>query len=102
MEHFLEEEPNKSFESLYDVAHEQWLLNDLTDIGLGCLPASIAATTTTTTLPNNYPLQLEYVQDISTSAYDQLRQLYNQKLDETEAEQSESRTANGSKYFSVR
>lgn len=95
VEHFLDEEPNISFGALYQNALEQWTMNDLSDIGLKCLPTSIA--TAPITLPANYPLQLQYIQDISTSAYDQLRQLYNQKLDETEAEQSETMNANASK-----
>lgn len=64
VEHFFEEEPNISLQDLYNKTLEQWLLNDLGEIGVGCLPDSVCNDTGIHMLNERYPLQMQYVLDI--------------------------------------
>lgn len=64
VEYFLQGEPNICLQALYDKTLEQWLLNDLGDISLGCLPDSVCNDTGIQILNEHYPLQMQYVLDI--------------------------------------
>lgn len=64
LEHFLQEEPNICVQDLYDKTVEQWLLNDLGEIGLGCLPDSVCTDAGIQMLNERYHLQMQYVLDI--------------------------------------
>lgn len=79
---FIEEEPTIGIELLLRQVEEQWQLSDLSDSGAACLPNSIFAEKNVHTISGRYPVQLQYVIDISESAYDQLQKLNNKSLDE--------------------
>ncbi|XP_055595865.1 recQ-mediated genome instability protein 1-like [Uranotaenia lowii] len=90
----LQENPKISNESLYKFTFEQWLLADLAEIGVSCLPESVDTEIKCFTLSGQYPLQLNFLLDISESCYDQLRNLYNKKLDEADDEIQMRKNAN--------
>uniref|UniRef100_A0A1Q3EYY2 RecQ-mediated genome instability protein 1 n=1 Tax=Culex tarsalis TaxID=7177 RepID=A0A1Q3EYY2_CULTA len=85
----LQENPKISADSLFQFALDQWLLADLCEVGVSTLPevggggdeGGVAGT-----LSGRYAVQLNYLVDISEPCYDQLRNLYNKKLDEADDE----------------
>ncbi|XP_058828091.1 recQ-mediated genome instability protein 1-like [Topomyia yanbarensis] len=82
----LQENPKTSNESLFKFAFDQWILADLKEIGVSSLPESIDTETNSFMLNGRFPLQLNYLVDISEPCYDQLRNLYNKKMDEADEE----------------
>lgn len=62
---FIEEDPAISINQLYDQANEQWQLSDLSDSGVPCLPESIFVNKQVHMINGNYPLQIQYLLDIS-------------------------------------
>ncbi|XP_058465296.1 recQ-mediated genome instability protein 1-like [Malaya genurostris] len=82
----LQENPKTSNESLFKFAFDQWVLADLKDIGTSSLPENIDTETKTFMLNGRFPLQLNYLIDISEPCYDQLRNLYNKTMDEADDE----------------
>lgn len=93
-------------DALFHGAHEQWLLSDLADSGIECLPRKITEEKQSHIIDGNFPLQMLYLIDIGSlsmgclklgfiyvyvmtyklitaePAYDQLQTLYNKELDE--------------------
>uniref|UniRef100_A0A182QBE2 RecQ-mediated genome instability protein 1 n=1 Tax=Anopheles farauti TaxID=69004 RepID=A0A182QBE2_9DIPT len=82
----LQENPQSSNESLFQFAFSQWLLADLNDVGIAVLPADLDAKVEQHTLKGSFPVQIQYLLDISEPAYDQWRALYDKKLDEADEE----------------
>ncbi|XP_062698589.1 recQ-mediated genome instability protein 1-like [Aedes albopictus] len=82
----LQENPKTSSEALFKFAFDQWVLADLQEIGVASLPETVETETKCFTLKGIFPLQLNYLMDISEPCYDQLRNLYNEKLDEADDE----------------
>lgn len=82
----LQENPKTSNEALFKFTFDQWVLADLQEIGVSTLPESVETETKCFTLKGIFPLQLNYLMDISEPCYDQLRNLYNEKLDEADDE----------------
>ncbi|XP_065073600.1 recQ-mediated genome instability protein 1-like [Ochlerotatus camptorhynchus] len=82
----LQENSKTTNDSLLKFTFDQWILADLKEIGVSCLPAIVDTETKCFTLNGNFPLQLNYLMDISEPCYDQLRNLYNKKLDEADDE----------------
>ncbi|XP_053688370.1 recQ-mediated genome instability protein 1-like [Sabethes cyaneus] len=82
----LQENPKTSNDALFKFAFDQWILADLGEVGVSSLPAIVETETKCFTLNGSFPLQLNYLIDISEPCYDQLRNLYNKKLDEAEDE----------------
>lgn len=64
VDYFYTENPQLSNSELFDQTMEQWLLGDLADIGLGCLPESVMNDTNQFNLNAKYPLQMQYILDI--------------------------------------
>lgn len=82
----LQENPKTSNAALFKFTFDQWVLADLQEISVPCLPETVETETKCFTLKGMFPLQLNYVMDISEPCYDQLRNLYNKKLDEADDE----------------
>ncbi|XP_055538364.1 recQ-mediated genome instability protein 1-like [Wyeomyia smithii] len=82
----LQENPKTSDEALFKFAFDQWILADLKEVGVSSLPANVETETKCFTLTGKFPLQLNYLMDISEPCYDQLQNLYNKRLDEAEDE----------------
>ncbi|XP_035785917.1 recQ-mediated genome instability protein 1-like [Anopheles albimanus] len=82
----LQENPQTTNESLFEFAFSQWLLADLREIGVAVLPAGFNGRTEQHTLNGSFPIQMHQLIDISESAYDQWRKLYDKKLDEADDE----------------
>uniref|UniRef100_A0A182SPK9 RecQ-mediated genome instability protein 1 n=1 Tax=Anopheles maculatus TaxID=74869 RepID=A0A182SPK9_9DIPT len=82
----LHENPKISNEGLFQFAFSQWLLADLNEIGIGVLPDGMDAKVEQHTMNGSFPVQMQYLIDISEPAYDQWRDLYDKKLDEAEDE----------------
>lgn len=66
---------------MFQQAEEQWHLSDLSDSGVKCLPDSIFNVKQSQIINGKFPLQMNYLLDISESPYDQL-----QKLEKKETE----------------
>ncbi|XP_037033650.1 recQ-mediated genome instability protein 1-like [Bradysia coprophila] len=97
VEWFLSETPRISNENLYKNAYEQWLLSDLAESGVKCLPQSVLSNKNEFKFTGNYALQMQYVIDIAESAYEQYRTIHDKKLDEAEEPETEQRQRNISK-----
>ncbi|XP_053670396.1 uncharacterized protein LOC128720728 [Anopheles nili] len=82
----LQENPKISNENLFQFAYSQWLLADLTNIGIPVLPPDFDKKVEQHTLSGSFPLQMQYMIDISEPAYEQWRNLYDKKLDEADDE----------------
>uniref|UniRef100_A0A182N2G7 RecQ-mediated genome instability protein 1 n=1 Tax=Anopheles dirus TaxID=7168 RepID=A0A182N2G7_9DIPT len=82
----LQENQQASNESLFQFAFSQWLLADLNDVGIAVLPAGLDAKVEQHTVKGTFPVQIQYLIDISEPAYDQWRALYDKKLDEADDE----------------
>lgn len=82
VDYFMSEEPRITDEALLSKAYGQWLLADLKEVGLPSLPASINNNPKRHSVTGKYALQVNFMLDISSSPYDQLRSLYNKQLDE--------------------
>ncbi|XP_050080320.1 recQ-mediated genome instability protein 1-like [Anopheles maculipalpis] len=82
----MQENPKISNEGLFQFAFSQWLLADLNEIGLAVLPPGMDMKLEQHTMNGSFPVQMQYLIDISEPAYDQWRDLYDKKLDEAEDE----------------
>ncbi|XP_039447595.1 recQ-mediated genome instability protein 1-like [Culex pipiens pallens] len=82
----LQENPKISNDALFQFAFDQWLLADLCEVGVSTLPEVGGEGGGFVTLGGKYAVQLNYLVDISEPCYDQLRNLYNKKLDEADDE----------------
>ncbi|ETN67000.1 hypothetical protein AND_001203 [Anopheles darlingi] len=82
----LQENPQTTNESLFEFAFSQWLLADLREIGVAVLPTGFNSRTEQYTLNGSFPIQMHQLIDISESAYDQWRKMYDKKLDEADDE----------------
>uniref|UniRef100_A0A182R703 RecQ-mediated genome instability protein 1 n=1 Tax=Anopheles funestus TaxID=62324 RepID=A0A182R703_ANOFN len=82
----LQENPKMSNEGIFQFAFSQWLLADLNEIGTAVLPPGMEMNVEQHTLKGSFPLQMQYLIDISEPAYDQWRALYDKKLDEADDE----------------
>ncbi|XP_055631284.1 recQ-mediated genome instability protein 1-like isoform X2 [Toxorhynchites rutilus septentrionalis] len=82
----LQENPRTSNDTLFKFAFDQWILADLNEIGVSCLPETTQTEVKCFTLSGKFPVQLNFLIDISEPCYDQLRNLYNKKLDEADDE----------------
>lgn len=85
-------------EELFKVLYEQWLLCDLRDLELGCLPENLKSFKKLT-LTGKYALQMHYLIDVSTPAYTQLQQIRNVN---TTNERVTAETQNESFYAPVK
>lgn len=81
VEFFVEENPAISISQLVQQALEQWELSDLSDSVIKCLPDSIFDKTETHNINGIFPLQMQFLLDISESAYDQLQRLQNKEIE---------------------
>lgn len=81
VEWFIEEDQSIQIGQLYTQAEEQWQLSDLSDSGVACLPDSIFTQKQSHIVNGKFPLQMQYLVDISESAYDQLQKIYGKELD---------------------
>lgn len=84
----MEENATLSNNQLYEKAQEQWELSNLSDSGVPCLPQSILIHKACQEINGIFPVQLQYLIDISESAYDQLQKIKDKKVD-TGTEQPE-------------
>lgn len=66
---------------LCEKAQEQWELSDLSDSGVPCLPQSIRNQKGFQEINGTCPVQLQYLIDISESAYDQLQKIRDKEVD---------------------
>ncbi|XP_053660096.1 uncharacterized protein LOC128709135 [Anopheles marshallii] len=82
----LAENPKISNEGLFQFAFSQWLLADLNEVGIAVLPPGMDVKVEQHTMNGSFPVQMQYLIDISEPAYDQWRALYNKKLDEADDE----------------
>uniref|UniRef100_A0A182MH75 RecQ-mediated genome instability protein 1 n=1 Tax=Anopheles culicifacies TaxID=139723 RepID=A0A182MH75_9DIPT len=82
----LQDNPKISNEGLFQFAFSQWLLADLNEIGISVLPPGMDVKVEQHTMNGTFPLQMQYLIDISEPAYDQWRALYDKKLDEADDE----------------
>uniref|UniRef100_A0A182PC92 RecQ-mediated genome instability protein 1 n=1 Tax=Anopheles epiroticus TaxID=199890 RepID=A0A182PC92_9DIPT len=82
----VQENPTITNEGVFQFAFSQWLLADLKEIGHGALPPGLDAKVEQHTLNGSFPVQMQYLIDISEPAYEQWRALYDKKLDEAEDE----------------
>ncbi|XP_035898245.1 uncharacterized protein LOC118505897 [Anopheles stephensi] len=82
----LSDNPKISNEGLFQFAFSQWLLADLNEIGIAVLPAGMDLKVEHHTMNGSFPVQMQYLIDISEPAYDQWRDLYDKKLDEADDE----------------
>ncbi|XP_058117292.1 recQ-mediated genome instability protein 1-like [Anopheles ziemanni] len=82
----LQENPKISNESLFQFAFSQWLLADLNEVGVGAFAPGLEETIDSHMLTGTFPVQMQYLLDISEPAYEQWRNLYDKKLDEAEDE----------------
>ncbi|XP_552585.4 recQ-mediated genome instability protein 1 [Anopheles gambiae] len=82
----VQENPTISNEGVFQFAFSQWLLADLKEIGTGVLPPGLAQKGEQHTMSGSFPVQMQYLMDISEPAYDQWRALYDKKLDEADDE----------------
>lgn len=64
VEWFLSETPEISNEDLHKSAYEQWLLSDLAESGIGCLPQAVRSNRNVFEFTGNYALQMKYLIDI--------------------------------------
>lgn len=78
---------------LFQQAQEQWELSDLADSGIKCLPDSIFDKKEIQIINGTFPLQLQFLMDISESPYDQLQRLQNKET-EVAKEEPEFRQKN--------
>uniref|UniRef100_A0A1B0CL91 RecQ-mediated genome instability protein 1 n=2 Tax=Lutzomyia longipalpis TaxID=7200 RepID=A0A1B0CL91_LUTLO len=76
--------PGLHADDVYKKAYDQWLLTDLSETGVPCIPERVFQQKDPFSLPGKFILQLNFVIDISESSYDQWRRLNDQKLDEPE------------------
>ncbi|XP_052891265.1 recQ-mediated genome instability protein 1-like [Anopheles moucheti] len=83
---YMQENPKISNEALFQFAFSQWLLADLNEIGIAVLPAGMDVKVEQHTLNGSFPVQMQYLIDISEPAYDQWRALYDKKMDEADDE----------------
>ncbi|XP_031640716.1 recQ-mediated genome instability protein 1-like [Contarinia nasturtii] len=81
VEFFIDENPSISINQLCQQAEEQWELSDLSDSGIKCLPDSIFARKDIQTINGTFPLQIQFLLDISESPYDQLQRLQNKETE---------------------
>uniref|UniRef100_A0A182WEI7 RecQ-mediated genome instability protein 1 n=1 Tax=Anopheles minimus TaxID=112268 RepID=A0A182WEI7_9DIPT len=82
----MQDNPKVSNEGLFQFAFSQWLLADLNEIGIAVLPPGMDAKVEQHTMNGSFPVQMQYLIDISEPAYDQWRALYDKKLDEADDE----------------
>lgn len=101
----MEENPQIHNNQLYEQAQEQWELSDLCDSGIRCLPDSISKQTNCHTINGSYPLQLQYLIDISEAAYDQLQKIQEKEVDmgkeQPEFKQTQQKTKKFVFFFSI-
>lgn len=71
VEWFLSETPQISNEDLYKNAYEQWLLSDLVESGIKCLPQA-ASNRNEFEFTGNYALQMQYLIDIGKASSDKI------------------------------
>lgn len=64
IEYFLSESPQISNENLFKSALEQWLLSDVAESGIKCLPDSVLNNKKEFVFNGNYVLQMQYLIDI--------------------------------------
>lgn len=69
VEWFLSQTPQISSEDLYKNAYEQWLLSDLAESGVKCLPQA-ASNRNEYEFTGNYALQMQYLLDIGKASLD--------------------------------
>ncbi|KFB37737.1 AGAP011675-PA-like protein [Anopheles sinensis] len=82
----LQENSKISNESLFQFAFSQWLLADLNEVGVGAFAPGLGEKIDSHMLTGTFPVQMQYLLDISEPAYEQWRNLYDKKLDEAEDE----------------
>ncbi|XP_059620382.1 recQ-mediated genome instability protein 1-like [Phlebotomus argentipes] len=75
-----------SAENAYRKAYEQWLLADVEEASVTCLPERVSQEKKPFSLTGKFALQINFVIDISESVYEQWRRLNDKKLDEPENE----------------
>lgn len=78
---FIEENPTISIDQLFQQAEEQWELSDLGDSGIQCLPDSIFNKKESHMVNGSFPLQMQFLLDISESPYDQLQRIQNKETE---------------------
>lgn len=78
---FIEENPTISIDQLFQQAEEQWELSDLGDSGIKCLPDSIFNKKECHTINGTFPLQMQFLLDISESPYDQLQRMQDKETE---------------------
>lgn len=81
VEFFIDENPSISISQLCQQAEEQWELSDLSDSGIKCLPDSIFTNKAIQTINGTFPLQIQFLIDISESPFDQLQRLQNKETE---------------------
>lgn len=99
IEFFLAEEPNISNNELFAQAEEQWELSDLCDSGMRCLPETITTQKKLHTINGTFALQLQYLLDISESAYDQYQKIQDKEVDVGKEQPEFKQTQQKSKKF---
>lgn len=67
VEWFLSETPQISNEDLYKKAYEQWLLSDLAESGIKCLPPAVQSNRNEFEFQGSFALQVKYLIDIGKS-----------------------------------
>uniref|UniRef100_A0A182JTR1 RecQ-mediated genome instability protein 1 n=1 Tax=Anopheles christyi TaxID=43041 RepID=A0A182JTR1_9DIPT len=82
----VQENPSISNEGVFQFAFSQWLLADLKEIGIGAFPPGLDMKGEQHTMSGSFPVQMQYLIDISEPAYEQWRALYDKKLDEADDE----------------
>lgn len=78
---FIEEDPTIPVNQLFQQSEEQWHLSDLCDSGIKCLPETIFTKKECQMINGTFPLQMQYVLDISESPYDQLQKIQNKEIE---------------------
>lgn len=77
----MEENVTLSNNELCEKAQEQWELSDLSDSGVPCLPQSIRIQKTCHEINGTFPVQMQYLIDISESAYNQWQKIRDKEVD---------------------
>uniref|UniRef100_A0A336MGB2 RecQ-mediated genome instability protein 1 n=1 Tax=Culicoides sonorensis TaxID=179676 RepID=A0A336MGB2_CULSO len=92
VDYFLQGNPEISDKQLLDETFEQFLLADLNEIGLACIPENVVRVKDLQTIEGRFTVQIQSIMNISESPYDLLQQLYNKKgVDPTDIERENNR-----------
>lgn len=78
---FIDENESITTNQLYQQAEEQWELSDLCDSGIKCIPDSILNNKASHIINGTFPLQMQWLLEISESPYDQLQRIQNKEVE---------------------